>query len=195
MLFLRGTSHSIPQTPRFGSGTKCSVVRGLWNAVPETRSSFHFEPLTVSLRGWESTPTAYCSIPADPGIVKDGLWKLIVVVAPNNFQEAITASSCPPCFCFARYTCEELEGLKVDNIEPQKIFSSSPLATITHKNNIYVVPMELDEKAAKLHVPTEGPITSSSISYIDRLKAFNTSFLCVLARPRTHMVFCPRARA
>ena len=42
----------------------------------------------------------------------------------------------------------------------------------------HVVPVELCEKVAKLHVPTEGPITSSSVSYIEWLKSLNTSFLC-----------------
>ena len=39
-----------------------------------------------------------------------------------------------------------LEGMKVDNIKPEKIVSSSPLVTV-HKT----MSKELDEKVAKLH--------------------------------------------
>ena len=58
-------------------------------------------------------------------------------------------------FC-ARYTCEGLEGTKVDNIKTQRVFSSSTLATVAHKNDLYLSPTELDEKMAKLHFPALG---------------------------------------
>ena len=54
---------------------------------------------------------------------------------------------------------EGLEGLKVNNIEPQKIawlprWTRSDRSRFqTHKNDIYIVPKELDEKVAELHFP------------------------------------------
>ena len=41
--------------------------------------------------------------------------------------------------------------MKVDNIKPEKIVSSSPLVTV-HKT----MSKDLDEKVAKLHFPTLG---------------------------------------
>lgn len=38
--------------------------------------------------------------------------------------------------------------------------------------------MEINEMVAMLHLPTEGPITSSLVSYIERSTILNTSFPC-----------------
>ena len=57
---------------------------------------------------------------------------------------------------------EGLEGMKVDNIKPQKFVSSSPWSwcdragSRADKNGVYLFPKELDEKVAKLHFPALG---------------------------------------
>ena len=45
------------------------------------------------------------------------------------------------------------EGMKVDNIKPEKIVSSSPLGH-SAQNDVYFLPKELVEKVAKLHFLT-----------------------------------------
>ena len=65
-----------------------------------------------------------------------------------------------------------LEGLKVDNIKPQKIASSSPIATVRSfsfsdpQNDIHLLPKELDEKVEYL-------LRNKQITSASRLKAIS----------------------
>ena len=78
---------------------------------------------------------------------------------------------------------EGLEGLKVDNITPQKIFSSSLLfAGIVPasglQNDLYLNLKELDEEVEKLQHRQDWLFMSSLGSQTERLELSYTSFLC-----------------
>ena len=51
---------------------------------------------------------------------------------------------------------EGLVSVNIDNIKPRQIFSSAPLATWdiqAYKNEVHLLPKEVDEKVGKLHFP------------------------------------------
>ena len=56
---------------------------------------------------------------------------------------------------------EGLEGLKVDNIKPEKTVSSSPFDH-SAQNDVYLLPKELYSKVPKLHFLTLNFRTSGS---------------------------------
>ena len=115
------------------------VLRGTWPvAVSLGRWSLHRRPIAHTSWSGHSQRWTLVILKSSPWQMVSqhlqSLWKPLVVVVSNNLQEVITASSSPPCFCCARYTCEELEGMKVEN-KPQKIFSSPPRRPTRRRTN------------------------------------------------------------